>query len=110
MRPAGLPAEPFRRADGDVEQEGQIKLRGRMGQRPDRDEVNPGLGHLAHVGEVHPARGFEFGAGPARFTQVHRPLQLLRIHVVEQHPVGTSVNRLGHLIQGLCLDFDQKAG
>ena len=85
-----------------------------MGKGSDRNEVDPGLRHLAHVPEADAAGSFQFrsGGGATRAGDPQRNgcAQFLRAHVVEQDAIGPGGDRLLDLGAVLGFDLDRQAG
>ena len=75
----------------DAQVQCDVEGGGRVGERADREEVDPGLRDLPGVVEGEPAAGLE--PGPAG-DEVDRHPQLVGGHVVEQEQVGAGVDSL----------------
>lgn len=74
-----------------------------MSQGPNRNEINPSLGHLTDSGQGYPARGLKNGTSP---VHSHGLTHDITAHIVEQDDLNATVKALLDLIQCIGLNFN----
>ena len=102
-----LPMSAARRVTLVLEIHPDVEDDHRVGQGPDGDEVDPGLGHLAGPLQGQASRRLQAGAAGGEPDRLGHGR---RVHVVEQDAVAAGVEQGAELVEVGDLDLDREVG